>query len=61
LFSQSIPAKELPNVNVTDFQSTYVLERVEWNGTVKREFFITFDQSGPSIWSKSEAGYLGEG
>jgi hypothetical protein len=28
LFGQSIPAKELPNINVTYFQSTDVLERV---------------------------------
>jgi hypothetical protein len=61
LFGQSIPAKELPNINVTDFQSTDVLERVKWDGTVKGKLLVAFDQSSSSIWSKSEAGDLGEG
>jgi hypothetical protein len=61
LFGQSVPAKELPNVNVTNFQSTDVLERIEWDGTIKGELLVAFDQSGSSVWSKSEAGDFGEG
>jgi hypothetical protein len=60
LFGETIPAKELPYVNVTDFQSTDVLENVKWDSTIKWEFFVAFDQPGSSVRGESEAGDLGE-
>jgi hypothetical protein len=61
LLSKSIPTKELPEVDITDFQSTYVLERVERNCGVERELLIAFYKSCPSIWCKSKTWDFGEG
>jgi hypothetical protein len=53
LFRKTVPSKERAEVNINDFQGAQVLEAMQWDGGIKRKFFITPNQASPVVRSQA--------